>query len=781
MLWNKAAVIARLDPCCQQGKIARHLSFTYLEWQQNPKKLLETINTHFTHAIIVRSSCDGEDGPNNSHAGEYISLANIDHQDCPAIEAAINQVFQSYPNLHDQQNILIQAMVSNVALAGVITTRTSPAAAPYYTINYQFTDQSSAITQGQCDSETVVLHRDHHTQLSDLEPAFKNLMPAIIEVEYCLKSDALDIEFVIDEAKTVWILQARPITSIDEDKRNDDEDIKKGIEQMQAFFDNSQPSHQQLCGSSTFYGNMPDINPAELIGAKPKPLSFSLYREIVTDQVATIARATFGYREMTQHPLMLPFSGQPYVDIRTSFNTYLPKALSDELCTKLTDYYLKCLHDNPQLHDKVEFDILITTIGFDFDQQQQQLIQAGFSHDEVKQLTVALTDITNNTFKQCDKSLALLKQLEPDYQRIMNDNQPPLLRAIALMESNKQYGTLAFVEVARCAFAAVSIIQSMIRDNIISKTQVDAFMNTLHTVASDIQHDGAAVDQGTLAWETFIERYGHLRPGTYEISYPCYREDPELYLRPMIKPLADHLPKEQLFEDPEVRKYLSNQLNQWQLDISIDEFSRFLKESIEAREYAKFLFTRNLSASLEAIVEFGQSHGFTREDMAYIDYPNLAALNSVDTTTDTTQYLSEHIHAGKQSMRRMNAIELPQLIRRREDITAFRLGKSAANYVTQQTVSAEVIHLNHQIRDRAQLKGKIVLVQQADPGFDWIFSCGIAGLITQYGGVNSHIAIRCAELDIPAAIGTGRKHYSQLLPFKMLCLDTQGKRIKPIH
>ena len=42
------------------------------------------------------------------------------------------------------------------------------------------------------------------------------------------------------------------------------------------------------------------------------------------------------------------------------------------------------------------------------------------------------------------------------------------------------------------------------------------------------------------------------------------------------------------------------------------------------------------------------------------------------------------------------------------------------------------------------------------------FSHNIAGLITQYGGTNSHMAIRCAELGIPAAIGIGDKRYENL-------------------
>ena len=59
------------------------------------------------------------------------------------------------------------------------------------------------------------------------------------------------------------------------------------------------------------------------------------------------------------------------------------------------------------------------------------------------------------------------------------------------------------------------------------------------------------------------------------------------------------------------------------------------------------------------------------------------------------------------------------------------------------------------------LQGKIVLIPSADPGYDWIFSHGIGGFVTMYGGANSHMAIRAGELGIPAAVGVGEKQFQQ--------------------
>ena len=75
------------------------------------------------------------------------------------------------------------------------------------------------------------------------------------------------------------------------------------------------------------------------------------------------------------------------------------------------------------------------------------------------------------------------------------------------------------------------------------------------------------------------------------------------------------------------------------------------------------------------------------------------------------------------------------------------------------------------------LSGKIVVVSKADPGYDWIFGYNIGGLITQYGGAASHMAIRCAEFGIPAAIGCGEKIYSYVSGLNYLEIDCKNGKI----
>ncbi len=74
-----------------------------------------------------------------------------------------------------------------------------------------------------------------------------------------------------------------------------------------------------------------------------------------------------------------------------------------------------------------------------------------------------------------------------------------------------------------------------------------------------------------------------------------------------------------------------------------------------------------------------------------------------------------------------------------------------------------------------------MLIENADPGFDWIFSEKIVGLITKFGGANSHMAIRCAEFQIPAAIGCGEQRFETLKDANNILLDCSNSIVKKIN
>ena len=110
-----------------------------------------------------------------------------------------------------------------------------------------------------------------------------------------------------------------------------------------------------------------------------------------------------------------------------------------------------------------------------------------------------------------------------------------------------------------------------------------------------------------------------------------------------------------------------------------------------------------------------------------------------------------------------------------KDIYIFEERFNKINFITSEIITGECIDLKN--TKAKSLKDKIVLIKNADPGYDYIFNNKIKGLITQYGGSNSHMAIRCLELNIPASIGVGKLQYENLKKSKKILMDCNKKML----
>ena len=105
---------------------------------------------------------------------------------------------------------------------------------------------------------------------------------------------------------------------------------------------------------------------------------------------------------------------------------------------------------------------------------------------------------------------------------------------------------------------------------------------------------------------------------------------------------------------------------------------------------------------------------------------------------------------------------MPYLITTKSDFFVASILLSKPNFITDSKIISKIFFLKKE-QNTDKINRKIVLIENADPGFDWIFNYNIKGLITKYGGVNSHMSIRCHELNIPAAIGVGEETFEKLI------------------
>ena len=141
--------------------------------------------------------------------------------------------------------------------------------------------------------------------------------------------------------------------------------------------------------------------------------------------------------------------------------------------------------------------------------------------------------------------------------------------------------------------------------------------------------------------------------------------------------------------------------------------------------------------------------------------------------------LINEIRENKKKFVALSLIDLPDVIFNSKDIYNFNKTNSKPNYITEKNIIGKSIFFK-KIKNNSQLSNKIVILDSADPGYDFLFSHNLKGLITKYGGANSHMSIRCLELGIPAMIGVGENNYNNFIKANIINIDCLNKKFKII-
>lgn len=790
-LGTKAETLQMLYQKLRYAEVLPQYSFTVREWRTEPEKVKNSfLSLDWNAKVIVRSSSYAEDTYNGSQAGKYESVANVSGLE--EFQKAVEAVIDSYDDHNEENQVLVQPMLSNVCICGVAFTLDPNTLGNYYVINYDDNGSTSAITSGngtenklyyrfkqknrQC-GETKKRHQENSPSMGRID----RLCMALEELEDFFGQNNLDVEFAFSEEDKLCILQVRALCIQGEPA--DKEQQEKELIRIKEKIKQAQKKKPFLCGERALYSVMTDWNPAEMIGIRPKPLALSLYREIITDNVWAYQRDNYGYRNLRSFPLMVDFGGLPYIDVRVSFNSFIPAGLEEELSDKLVNYYLNRLIDNPAKHDKAEFDIVFSCYTFDLPERIQVLREYGFSEAEIARITDALRDVTNNIIDHKNglwrKDYGKIQILNKRYDEIMRSDFSKIEKVYWLLEDCKRYGTLPFAGLARAAFIAVQILKSLVACGIINESDYESFMSGVNTVSSDMN-----MDFRELSKKAFIRKYGHLRPGTYDITSLRYDEAPELYFEWNVKEDLDdkqnrnengreeraefRLSLQQLGE-------LKKQLRENGLTNDILELMDFIRTVIEGREYGKFTFTRNLSMALKLIGEIGEECGLSKEECAFVNIRDIYELYA--SARDIRASFIDSIKRGKCDYDVTRAITLPPVIVSPEDVMQFYYPDSEPNYITSNQTVGEVCVLEEG-RHMEEMEGRIILIPSADPGYDWIFSHEVKGFITMYGGANSHMAIRAGELSIPAVVGVGAKSFEKYKKARMLEIDAAGKLVR---
>lgn len=800
VLGTKAQTLKNLKGNLRHSHVLEQIQFTREQWERQEGQILKKIRNRFgDKKIIIRSSAIEEDSWTQSHAGKFLSEVVSKASDTTSVRNSVGSVVHCFEKNGNnrQDQIFVQPFLKNVILSGVLFTKDLETGAPYLTINYdKRTETTNGVTSGAVDNLCTYFAYKKAT-ISEPEENYLKLIKMTSELEHLIGHDALDIEFAIDKKGECYLFQVRPMVFKNKklvvDDRDFDEEIDLVKHSLKGFFKN----RPFLSGRTTIFANMPDWNPAEMIGVSPRPLALSLYQYLITDYVWAKARAASGYRDVYPNPLMFSFAGHPYIDVRTSFNSFLPAQLTPELSEKLINHYLARLKEHPEFHDKVEFEIAITCFTLDFGFHSKRLLEDGFKASEVKLFKDSLLQLTNDIITSRKASileqLGLIQELKGRTKSIsevkfQETEEAPSIIGLFLDDCIR-YGTFPFSVLARYAFIATAFLKSLQRLNVFSHNEMEQFLMSIPTVATEMSQNLFLLNQGAISRNEFLGKFGHLRPGTYDILSPRYDEAFEIYFSNEQR--KDVLSQETYWKGNfsedfpsrifmEKKEQITKLLKKSGFKFSPEILLQFIVQSIRYRELAKFEFTKHISSVLRLLGIFGEKLGLTKEDISYLPIKEILDFKNRNSTSSFKRDLLRIIESNKKLHKITQAIRLPNLIFSIDDVDSFHIQGELPNFITNKKITGPVVNLDS-FSGKKDFTGKVVIVEKADPGYDWIFGHQIAGLITKYGGVASHMAIRAAEFGLPAAIGCGDLIFNQLAKAKMVELNCSARQINVIE
>ncbi|MFL2769943.1 MAG: PEP-utilizing enzyme [Rhodospirillaceae bacterium] len=769
---TKAETLECLEGLIKSARILPQYRFSVSAWQSGAEEIVDSIaeKNWLSDAVIVRSSAVDEDKINNSLAGKFVSVPDVSGAE--ALKSAVEAVINSFGDAPKKNNqIFVQPYLTDIAFSGVALTQEVGGGGHYFVVNYDDTDGRTDSVEGGLSGclKTLYLHKGRGQNPPD---RFCGVIELLRELDSLIEDVPLDVEFAVTTDDTVFLLQVRPVTV----PRSPVADTKRQGKILSDIADKvrkiSRP-HPYLYGSKSIFGVMPDWNPAEIIGIRPKPLSLSLYKDLVTDSIWAYQRNNYGYKNLRSFPLLISLGGIPYIDVRVSFNSFLPRNIPDDLAERLANHYIDRLVEQPKLHDKVEFEIIYSCLTLDLPERLETLKDFGFSGDDFTTLIDHLRPLTNRAIHGTTglwrDEITKIAELTRRQDLLSKSSLDPVSKVYWLIEDCKRYGTLPFAGLARAGFIAMQMLHSLVSKSILSEDDLTTFLSQVHTVASDLSQE-----QLSLGKQEFIQKYGFLRPGTYDICSKRYDEAPDEYFDwsqrdPTVKENSEFTLSENQLKD------CDRLLAEMGIDHTASGFFDFIKSAIEGREYAKFVFSKSISEVLRTLTAIASDFGFSRDDTAFTTISAIKEL--YETSTDSVSILSRSIESGRELYELNQQICLPPLIVEPADIACFEISPSSPNYVTRKTIQGPVWRYGV---DEGSIDGKIVFLPNADPGFDWIFTRKIAGFVTMYGGVNSHMAIRSNELGIPAVVGVGDQLYSRWSAATKLEIDCNSKLVRKL-
>lgn len=742
-LWGgKGATLDWLSTRVRASRIPPGVRIGWAEWRARRPHHLEQIRDALASPlVVVRSDRADEDDAAESRAGRYLSCLDVRLDDTAALAAAIDAVFASYGRACADDGVLIQQQIAPVRAAVVASTHGLPDGAPYYALSVSHGARSDAVTRGDGDVETWYVARDRARAAGLPEPV-RACLDALIELETLAAIVPCEAEIVLAQTGLPWVVQLRRLP------------IAVGDERVVAALRRRTEAGIAAQRDVPLLGMMPDWNPAELLGEHPRPLALDIFDRVIARRAWRRGRGALGYSLRNPSPLLRIHAGRPYVDVAASFRSLLPATIDEKLGERLVAAWIARLEAEPALHDKVEFDVAMSAVVCRFDATFDARHGALFTKDERNTLREALLPITRRAL-----DASLTQRLGARFARA---SSPPDIKPLAIHRclSDIERGiAAAFATAARQAFVAEALLRSAVDAGALAASRLHAIKRTVETIATEFH---AAWSAGGDDRSALMRRFGRQRAGTFELCAPTLTDvAASLADAHVVTPPGD-APSFSL--DPAEIGDLSHALEACGLALAPEALVTQYARAVRTRELGKFALADRVSAVLEALASLAQQRGIGREEAGWLSLDALLAPHADGAMLREQARAARELHALESKLR------MPLLIGRGSlDVVAFLPGRP--NFLGHGRAHGRPVVADAHSRPEHVPLHSMLAIASADPGFEWMFLRRPAAIVTAYGGPNSHIAIRCVELGVPALLGVGPEAFRRIASATRLMID----------
>jgi hypothetical protein len=727
---DKAALLAALAPRVRTARVPAGVVVEFTRWREARVRVLgEVLQALRASRYAVRSARVDEDAAGAGGAGRWLTRLDVPPT---GVAQAIDAVFASYDAPVPGDRVLLQPYVTGVRAALVASSHAPGDGAPYRTISRATGSDPAAITAGTVAAEVVYLAREPGVE----PPRWAcGALALLREVEALVPGQPFELELVQARGRP-WLLQFRPLAApVAEDAR-----ATGALRAARARA--GRVLHRAVARRGpTLFGLMPDWNPAELLGEHPRPLALGLFEALVARGTWWRARAALGYRRPARDHLLVTLGGRPYVDIGASFTSLLPASLSDDDAAHAVGAWLALLAAHPERHDRVELEVALTCAEFD---GRARLREAGVGGRVATRLCRALDALTRTAFMPAHVAAAR-RAAEIRTRRAWVAPHAPHALPGALLRLRRE-AARPFAVAARLDFIGAALLRSAARRGAIDPSLVDRLRAAAGTAAGSVRA-AAAAGEPTLD--------AALRPGTFDIDAPSR---PVSAVAGLSAPPCPPRPTPDLDDVDALLRAVG-----WSLDAAT--LLRMAEDAARARELGKLALARGLGALLSGLAGWGQLAGLDRAALGWLTPAELVR------HADDPGRLREAIARARQRHAEEAPLRMPTLLARAEDLSVVACAANRPTFLGTTAAEGPVVRVDRATRFERITGGAVLLIESADPGYDGVFARAPAALLTAFGGPQSHMALRCVELGVPAALGLGTERLRRLAASARLRID----------